>query len=158
MSKRNYAAKQGVYQLQNPSKYNGPLTEGGVLYRSSWESRVFYYMDHNVNVIEWSSEGLVIPYIFALDGKPHRYYPDVVCKVNTKDGIKIFVIEVKPAKQTMEPTKPKNRSLARKKRYETEMVTYVKNTNKWEATQKYCEKNGYEFKIFTEAEIFGRQR
>ncbi len=155
MPKSKYAAKQGVYQLQNPSKYNGPLTDGGVLYRSSWESRVFYYMDHNLNVIEWSSEGLVIPYIFALDGKPHRYYPDVVCKINTKDGIKTFIIEIKPKKQTIEPTKPKNRSLSRKKRYETEMFTFIKNTNKWDATEAYCEKNGYEFKLFTEDTIFG---
>jgi len=155
MARSPYAPKQGIYQLSNPSKYSGPLTDGGVLYRSSWESRVFYYMDHNLNVIEWASEELVIPYIFSLDGKPHRYYPDIVCKVNTKDGIKTFVIEIKPRKQTVEPTKPKNRSLDRKKRYESEMFTYIKNKNKWEAAKQYCEKNGYEFKLFTEDVIFG---
>ena len=155
MASSKYTPLQGVYRLKNPSKYTGPLTEGGVLYRSSWEARVFYYMDHNLNVIEWSSEGLVIPYIFALDGKPHRYYPDVVCKINTKDGIKTFIIEIKPKKQTVEPTKPKNRSIDRKKRYESEMFTYIKNKNKWEATEEYCKKNGYEFKLFTEDIIFG---
>ncbi len=154
--KVNYAAKKGVYQLQNPSKYNGPLTEGGVLFRSSWESRVFYYMDHNLNVVEWSSEKLIIPYVFRLDGKAHRYYPDVVAKINTKDGIKTFVIEVKPFRQTCEPTKPKNRSLERKARFEKEMHTYIKNDDKWKAAKDYCERNGYEFKIFTEKEIFGK--
>ena len=66
---RGNEARKGVYMLKNPDKYVGPITEGGVLYRSSWEQRVFYYMDHNRNVIEWSSEGLVIPYLFKLDGK-----------------------------------------------------------------------------------------
>ena len=152
-----YEAKKGIYRLDNPSKYNGPLTKEGVLYRSTWEARVFYYMDHNSNVIEWSSEGLVIPYIFKLDGKVHKYYPDVVCKVNTNSGIKTYIIEVKPEKQTIEPTKPKNRSLSRKKRYESEMAVYIKNTSKWEATQEFCDKNGYEFKIFTEKVVFGNR-
>jgi len=154
MSNKKYAAKQGIYRLEYPSKYIGPLTDGGVLYRSSWESRVFYYMDHNNNVIEWSSEGLIIPYIFKLDGKVHKYYPDVVAKINTRDGIKTFVIEIKPKKQTIEPSKPKNRSLDRKRKYEKELFTYSKNISKWEATQEYCDKNGYEFKLITEDEIF----
>ena len=154
MAKNKYEAKKGVYQLDNPGKYIGPLTDGGVLYRSSWEARVWYYMDHNANVIEWASEGLIIPYIFKLDSKVHKYYPDVVCKINTRDGIKTFIIEVKPYKQTIEPSKPKNRSLDRKHRYETELFTYSKNISKWEAAEEYCKKNGYEFKIITEKEIF----
>lgn len=151
------AAKKGVYILKNPTKYVGPITDGGVLYRSSWEERVFYYMDHNLNVIEWSSEGLAIPYLFRLDGKIHKYYPDVVAKINTRDGIKTFVIEVKPLKQTMEPTKPKNRSLSRKEKYDKEMFTYIRNTDKWEEAKKYCDKHGYQFEIFTEREIFGKE-
>ena len=151
-----YAAKQGVYTLIFPNKYNGPLTEGGVLYRSSWESRMFYYMDNNVNIVEWSSEALVIPYVFKLDGKVHKYYPDIVCKVNTNNGIKKYIIEIKPEKQTMEPKKPKNRSLSRKKRYESEMFTFIKNSNKWDAAHQYAEKNGYEFKLLTETTIFNK--
>lgn len=150
-------SKKGVYLLKNPTKYVGPITDTGVLYRSSWEERVFYYMDHNLNVIEWSSEGLIIPYIFKLDGKIHRYYPDVVAKINTRDGIKTFIIEVKPAWQTIEPPKPKNRSLSRKKKYDKELYTYIKNTSKWDATREHCKKHGYEFMIFTEAEIFGKK-
>lgn len=154
MAKSKYGPKQGIYQLDNPSKYNGPLTDGGVLYRSSWESRVFYYMDHNANVIEWSSEALIIPYVFNLDGKVHKYYPDVVAKINTRDGVKVFVIEIKPKKQTVEPQKPKNRSLERKRKYEEALFTYSKNVCKWDAAKKFCENKGYEFKLITEDEIF----
>lgn len=152
-----HESKKGVYMMKNPHKYVGPITEGGVLYRSSWEERMFFYMDHNLNVIEWSSEGVAIPYIFRLDGKVHKYYPDIIAKIKTRDGIKTFVIEVKPAWQTVEPSKPKNRSLSRKERYEKEMYTYIKNVDKWEGAKEYCEKNGYEFEIFTEKEIFGKE-
>jgi len=151
----NYEAKQGILQLKNPHKYTGVKTDGGVLYRSSWEQRLFYYMDHNANVIEWSSETLIIPYLFTLDGKVHKYYPDIVCKMNTRNGIKTFILEVKPEKQTAEPIKPKNRSLDRKARYEKEMFTYVKNTDKWKAANDYCSKNGLEFMLITEKHLFG---
>jgi len=150
-----YLPKQGVYRLKNPGKYTGPLTDGGVLYRSSWESRMFYYMDNNANVIEWSSEGLIIPYIFKLDGKVHKYYPDIVCTIKKSDGsLQTYVIEIKPYKQTIPPTKPKNRSLDRKRKFEKELYTYAKNTNKWEYAKEYCDKNGYIFKLLTEKEIY----
>ena len=156
IGKRSNEAKKGVYALKNPAKYIGPKTEGGVLFRSSWEERMFYYMDHNLNVIEWSSEELIIPYVFRLDGKVHKYYPDIVAKIQTRDGIQMFIVEVKPAKQTVEPTKPKNRSLDRKKKFDKEMFVYIKNSDKWTAARKYCEERGYRFEIFTEKEIFGR--
>ena len=149
-----YESKKGIYQLEHPEKYKGPLTENGVLYRSTWEQRVYYYMDHNKNIIEWGAESIVIPYLFKLDGQIHKYYPDIVCKVNTKDGIKTYIIEIKPEKQTMEPKKPKNRSLSVKKKYEESLYTYAKNTSKWEAAEEFCKKNNYVFKIITEKQIF----
>ena len=153
-SKNKYLSKKGVYELDHPNKYVGPLTEGGVLYRSSWEARVFYYMDHNSKVIEWSSEGLIIPYVFKMDGKVHKYYPDILAKIETSSGVRTFILEIKPEKQTKEPNKPKNRSLDRKKRYESELYTYSKNLDKWEAAKTYCEKHEYEFKLITEKDIF----
>lgn len=151
-----HEAKSGVYMMQNPTKYVGTKTEGGVSYRSSWEQRMYYYMDHNANVIEWSAETLIIPYIFSLDGKPHKYYPDIVCKISTRNGIKTFVIEIKPEKQTAEPAKPKNRSIERKQRYEQELFVYAKNTDKWKAATDYCKRNGMEFLVLTEKHIFGK--
>jgi hypothetical protein len=155
--KKNYEAKAGIYTLSHPNKYNGKITNGGVSFRSSWEERLYYYMDNNKNVIEWSAETLIVPYIFSIDGKVHRYYPDIVCKVASKDGSqKKYMIEVKPEKQTIEPTKPLNRGLERKRRYESDMFVYVKNQDKWKAATDYCRKNRMEFKILTENDIFGR--
>lgn len=149
------AAKKGMYLLEFPNKYVGKTNDSNeILYRSSWEQRVFYYMDHNKNIIEWSNETIIVPYIFKLDGKVHRYYPDIVCKAKTSKGIKSFMMEIKPKWQTIEPSKPKNRSRDRKVRYEKEMFTYIKNTCKWEAAEEFCKKNNYEFKIITEDEIF----
>jgi len=144
---------KGYYHPINPHKYKG---KGDPYYRSSWEKRCFYFFDHNANVIEWSSESIVIPYLFSLDGKVHKYYPDIICKIQTKHGIRQYILEIKPAKQTVEPSKPKNRSLKRKKRYEHEMMTYIKNKDKWKAAEEFCENNGYEFKLITESEIFGK--
>lgn len=152
----SHEAKQGVYTLKNPVKYVGIKTDGGVSYRSTWEQRLYYYMDHNANVIEWSAESVIIPYVFSLDGKVHKYYPDVVCKIQTRNGIRKFVIEVKPEKQTMEPSKPQNRSIERKKRYEQELFVYAKNTDKWKAATKFCGDNDMEFVILTEKHIFGK--
>ena len=151
----NNKAKKGLYKLDFPNKYVGKTSDNGeVLYRSSWEQRVFYYMDHNKNVIEWSNETVVVPYLFKIDGKVHRYYPDVVCKAKSGEGIVTMMLEVKPKWQTVAPTKPKNRSISRKERYEKDMYTYVKNECKWEAAEAFCAKNGYIFKIITEDDIF----
>jgi len=150
-----YESKKGYYKLIFPSKYTAKTNNNGeILYRSSWEQRVFYYMDNNKNVIEWSNEALTIPYLYKLDGKIHRYYPDIVCKVSSNEGVKNFILEIKPYKQTVPPNKPKNRSLSRKAKYDREMAVYIKNTCKWEAATEFCKKNGYEFKIITENEIF----
>ena len=156
MLRSNYESKKGIYQLRNPRKYIGSLTDDGVLFRSSWEERMYYYMDHNRNVIEWSVESVIVPYLFTLDGKVHKYYPDIICKVQSDKGIKTYMLEVKPSKQTQEPTKPKNRSLDRKKRYEKEMFVYAKNRDKWKAANKYCNEHGLEFMLITEKHIFGK--
>ena len=39
-----------------------------------------------------------------------------------------------------------------------ETLTYAKNQAKWEAARKYCDKNGWEFKILTEYELILKQR
>lgn len=156
----NKEAKKGIYLLNNPHKYIGTLTKDGtqegVLFRSSWEERMYYYMDHNKNIVEWSAESVIIPFLFTLDGKVHRYYPDIYCKVNTRDGIKKYIFEVKPEWQTVEPQKPKNRSLERKKRFEKEMYTFVKNRDKWNAAEEWCKKNDHEFMVLTEKHIFAK--
>ena len=134
-------AYRGKYKVKNKSKYEGDFTN--VIYRSLWERQFFRWCEDNDNVVKWSSESVVIPYKCKTDNKMHRYFMDV--KVRFKNG-KTFLIEIKPESQTQPPKQPKRKS----KKYLNEVMTYVKNQSKWEQAEKYCEKRGWEFKIFTE--------
>lgn len=139
---------QGKYKPIHPEKYRGDYNN--VVYRSSYEFRFMRWCDHNPNILEWSSEETVIPYICKTDNKPHRYFVDFLIKVRTRDGkIKTFLVEVKPKKQTMPPSKPKKKT----KRYLEEVMTYTKNCSKWQYAQQYCKDRGYEFKIITEDDL-----
>ena len=133
-------AYSGRYKVKNPDKYRGDHTN--VVYRSLWEKHAFKWCDENSGVIEWSSEETIIPYLYEVDKKYHRYFVDLMIK--TKDG-KTWLIEIKPDKETKIPTGQR-----RTKRYINESLTYVKNMNKWEAAQEYAKDRGWHFAIWTE--------
>lgn len=144
---------KGRFSPKNPKKYKGDPTN--VIYRSLWELRVMKWLDENVNVLEWSSEELVIPYRSPEDNRIHRYFPDFTVKTRNKEGIvKTTIIEVKPKSQTREPVKKKKIT----KQYINEVMTWGKNQAKWKAAEEYCENKGWEFKILTEDEIFGNKK
>ncbi len=108
------------------------------------------YFDLNSSVLEWSSEEDIIPYVSPLDNRYHRYFVDFRVKIKDREGqIKTYLIEVKPFYQTQEPKADK----INKKRYLTEVQTYVVNKSKWNAAEEYCKKKGWEFKIWTEKEL-----
>lgn len=140
-------------KLLHPEKYVGkrPITV-----RSSWE-KVFIkrYLDINKSILEWSSESIVIPYIFRLDEDRHRYYPDFWAKILQSNGvIKEFIIEIKPFKETQPPKKPKRQTRSFKNR----VVTYIKNQDKWKYAEEFCQAlrgrgHNIEFKILTENEL-----
>ena len=134
-------AYRGKYKVKKPEKYDGDYTN--VIYRSLWERQFFRWCEGNDDVVRWSSESVVIPYICRTDRKPHRYFMDV--KVRFKNG-KTYLIEIKPEIQTLPPVKGKKR----KDKFLKEVLTYGKNQSKWEAAEKYCKQRGWEFKIFTE--------
>ena len=133
-------AYSGRYKPKNPKKYKGDYTN--VIYRSLWEKHAFKWCDTNANVIAWSSEEVVIPYLYEVDHKYHRYFMDL--KIKMKDG-KVFLVEIKPDAQTRPPIGQR-----RTKRYITESLTYVKNMNKWKAASEYAKDRGWNFVIWTE--------
>jgi len=133
-------AYSGRYSVKNPSKYEGDPTK--VTYRSLWERHAFKWCDDNPNIIKWSSEEVVIPYLYEVDRKYHRYFMDL--KLKTKQG-KTFLVEIKPDGQTRPP-----KGGRRTKRYLKESLTYIKNVNKWEAAEEYAKDRGWEFIIWTE--------
>jgi hypothetical protein len=108
------------------------------------------WFDDNENVVEWSNEELIIPYISPLDNKYHRYFPDFVAKIKGKDGsIKRFVIEIKPEKQTKPPVKPKKVTRS----FINEVATWGVNEAKFKAAREFCADRGWHFEIITEREL-----
>jgi hypothetical protein len=84
------------------------------------------------------------------DGKKHRYFPDFLVKVLTKDGkTKTLMVEVKPKKQTKEPEKKQRIT----KQYINEVATWGVNQAKWKAATEYCLDRNWEFKIITEDDL-----
>ena len=141
-------AYSGKFSPKNTNKYLGDPTN--IWYRSLWERRVMVHLDDNPNVIEWSNEEIVIPYLSPADGRWHRYFPDFFIKARSKTGeIKSILIEVKPYKQTKPPEKGKRVT----KGYLTEIATWGVNEAKWKAAEEFCKDRRWDFKILTEKEL-----
>jgi len=136
-------AYSGTYVPINRSKYQG--NPDNIVYRSLWERHCFRWLDQNADVVSWSSEETVVIYYFPIDKRTHRYFVDL--KYTTKDG-RTFLIEVKPAKETVKPKK-----VEKSARYVKESVTYIRNQCKWEAATKFAEDNGWTFHVWTEVEL-----
>jgi len=139
-------AYSGKYKVKNKDKYLGDPEN--IVYRSLWEKHAFKWCDNSSDVKKWGSEEVVIPYLYEVDKKYHRYFMDLI--VQYKDG-RTVLIEIKPEKETSPPTGPK-----RTRRYITEGLTYVKNMNKWEAANEYAKDRGWHFEIWTEKELNAR--
>jgi len=141
-------ATKGYFKPKNPKKYRGNPTN--IIYRSGWELKLMMYLDNHKDVINWSSEEIIIPYVSPIDGRVHRYYPDFfVTKIN-KEGIKeTSIIEVKPKKQTKPPARQEKLTKA----YITEVKAWGINEAKWKAALEFCREKGWSFQIFTEKEL-----
>jgi hypothetical protein len=62
--------------------------------------------------------------------------------------VKKALIEIKPQAQTVPPKQRK-----KTKRFLQEMTTYSINESKWKAARSWCEKNNFDFFIFTEKHL-----
>lgn len=113
------------------------------------------YCDLNDSVVSWSSEEIVIPYRSPIDEKIHRYFVDFWLKTKTPEGAeKCMLIEIKPKSMTEKPIIQESKKMT--KTSMLKMRDWIINTAKWEAARNYCADRGWEFKILTETEIFGR--
>lgn len=139
---------KGKFKPSFPNKYVGDPTN--IIYRSLWELKFLRYCDLNENILEYSSEEIAIPYLDQSTNRIRRYFPDAYIKVRQPDGsIKKYLIEIKPAKQTVPPPKPKRQT----KKYIAEAMEFVKNQSKWKAAREYCKDRMMEFKVLTEKEL-----
>lgn len=136
--------KQGQYIPTNKEKYLGDPNK--IRYMSSWELKMFQFLDNNSNILKWASEEIPIKYIKPTDRKIHTYWPDIFIVYKGKNGqIKQELIEIKPQKQTKQPRK--NASIYEK-------LTYAVNCSKWHAANEWCKANNVEFRILTEKQLF----
>ena len=102
---KNRKYLQGVYNIKNPDKYAGNPTN--VCFRSSWELKFMNWVDANPSVVKWSSEETIIPYVCPTDNRAHRYFVDFKIQIKGKDGLKTWLVEIKPASQLVPPKTPK---------------------------------------------------
>jgi hypothetical protein len=156
MAKKRAYPEPVKYRVKNLKKYKGDATN--VWYRSQWEKKVMLWFDFHPNVVEWSSEEVVIPYLLpetdregnVLGHSQHRYFMDfsVVFEVNGKR--KKYLVEVKPYEQTQPPKITEGKKT---KTLVEQANTYIKNKAKWEAAEAYCKSKGWGFQILTEYEL-----
>ena len=142
-------AYRGIFRARNPNKYKGDPSK--IIYRSRWELMVMQKLDSHPDVLEWSSEEIIIPYRSPIDGKVHRYFPDFWVKKRDRQGnIVQDLIEVKPYKQTKQPAIMEGKP---NRRYINEVKTWGTNEAKWKAAQEYCKDRCWNFVIITEKEL-----
>ena len=142
-------AYEGRFKPKNPTKYMGDPTN--IIYRSGWELKLMSYLDTHVNVLQWSSEEVVIPYKSPIDGRRHRYFPDFYLEQINTNGIKEkILIEVKPKYQTIPPVVQTTKTKKPTKRYINEVKTWGINQAKWIAAEEFCKDRGWKFQIMHE--------
>lgn len=141
MAFKTYKSK---YLPENLNKYVG--NANNIICRSSWERTYIKWLDKNPDVLKYSSEEMAVPYINPIDKKVHRYYPDFLVQFKDK---RIWMIEIKPFKETNPPEGKRNTKYLKEA-----VMTYVINRAKWDAATVFCEKQGWNFKVITEKELF----
>ena len=139
--------KQGIYKPVNSKKYTG---RGIPEYRSSWELKFFQWCDKNSNVLEWSSESVIVPYKSPVDNRYHRYYVDNAVALKEGNEVVRYLVEIKPHKQTQPPKESKRK---KKSTILYEKMTYAVNQAKWEAANKFANTKNMKFIILTENEL-----
>ncbi len=152
--KKTKHTKLDVNELNGYLKH--PKANSIVQLRSSWEYTVLKMLEklYSIDSIKgYVSEETIVPYIYSLDNKQHKYYMDFT--VVNKDGT-VFLIEVKPLKDTVIEQKTSFKTDKQKRSYQTHIASVVKNQDKWKYTREYCammtKKTGirYEFQIWCE--------
>lgn len=141
---------QGYFKPKHPEKYRGDPTK--IVYRSSWELKLMMWLDKHPDVLQYSSEEIVVPYKSPIDMRWHRYFPDFLVKMRNATGMtETVMIEVKPEKETTPPKPKKARTHTRT--YLNEVYTWGVNSAKWDAAREYCKDRGWRFEIMTEKHL-----
>lgn len=163
----NSKYNSGNYIPVNKDKVLKLNSDGGVYYRSSWEKKIMFWLDHKKEITKWGAECMRIPYQMThyeqgdVKLKQHSYFPDFYYEMRTADGnLKQVVVEVKPMKeykmvQLLNEGKLNvpEKGIKKLKNFEYDLKMAHKNKNKWETMIKWCDKKGYDFIIITEEHL-----
>lgn len=145
--------KPKPWKPKHPEKYMGNISN--IITRSSWEVRFLVWCDNNPNILEYSSEEVIVPYRSPVDMKFHRYFCDAKIKTKNASGeIKTFLVEIKPSNQRIPPVKPKRQT----KRYIAECATFMVNQAKWDAADRWAKDRGWEFIVLDEYDLGLKER
>jgi hypothetical protein len=134
---------QGIFTPKNPEKYAG---RGSIRYRSSWELKFMNFLDENPSIKNWASESISIPYKNPIANKTKSYVPDffiVYEDVNKK--LHAEIVEIKPHKETSFEAAGKSTR---------NQVQAAINQAKWTAAKQFCDRQGMQFRIITEHDMF----
>jgi hypothetical protein len=118
-----------------------------------WESRFCRWIDLQPDVLEWTSEEPLVPYLNPVTNTVWNYHPDFLLKLRdtTKQiGYRMEMVEIKPKNQTIPPVigKKKKRTILE------EQKTWAINQAKWLMARRFCEQRGWTFRIITEDQLF----
>lgn len=141
---------QGKFTPKHPHKYVGDVSN--IVFRSSWELNVLRWLDSTPDVLSYASEEIIVPYYFPADGRWHRYYPDFLVNVRGKNNTtQVWMVEVKPYSQTLNPA---SKTYTSKRRQLRESMEYAKNQSKWQAAKAFCAGKNWKFVVLTERDLF----
>jgi hypothetical protein len=146
---RFYQKELKVNTLKHPEKYKGSCDT--ICIRSSWEYSMVKFFDKNANVLEWNSEGVIIPYFSPIDKQKHNYFVDFYVKViDKKEKIREWLLEIKPYNETIKP----DIKSSRKKSTNMESIKrFVINQAKWASAKEFCQRNNMRFRVITERDV-----
>lgn len=134
----------GRFIPKNPQKYVGKSAKN-IMFRSRWELSFMKWLDGTDAVLRWGSEELAIPYVHPVDGRVHRYFPDMIIMYIDKAGqVKKEIIEIKPYSESVETPKMTPRDAA----------ALQVNKEKWKYASDWAERNGATFRVITEKTLF----
>jgi hypothetical protein len=138
-------AMRGRFIPKNPAKYLG--NPDRIIFRSSWEVRLFKWLDSTPAVLQWASEEFSVPYLSPIDNKVHQYFPDALVIYKDKYGnLKKEIVEIKPYKETVLTNKATDR----------DKMALVINQAKWKAAARFAETQGMTFRVITEKSMFAQ--
>lgn len=146
-TKKARTTMKGRFVPKNSSKYLGNPEK--IFFRSSWELKLFQWLDTTPAVLQWASEEFSVPYLHPFDKRVANYYPDALVVYKDKFGnIKKEIIEIKPYKETVLTPKASDQ----------DKYALAVNQAKWKAAADFASQQGMSFRVLTERSMFANGR